>query len=85
MGWMGWMGSIEQAMMKAQVGQQSQQPIQDALAVHPLPTNEAERRITLQKTDLMAMHLPNPGLDGVRSQAIQKIYDRTVFSEMACL
>jgi hypothetical protein len=63
------------AQMQAMMAKQKETglKLQDALAAHPIPANEAERRITVQKTNLMNMQLPNAGLDASAQRALRNV------------
>ena len=63
------------AQMQAMMAKQKETglKLQDALAAHPIPANEAERRITVHKTNLMNMQLPNAGLDTAAQRALLNV------------
>jgi hypothetical protein len=63
------------AQMQAMMDKQSESgmKLQDALAAHPIPIDEAERRIVLAKTNLMDLELPNAGLDTACQRALRAV------------
>ena len=63
------------AQMQAMMAKQKETglKLQDAMAAHPIPANEAERRITVDKTKLMHMQLPNAGLDAAAQRALRNV------------
>ena len=61
---------MEQVAQMQALMQQQQMSLQQFSQKFPIPENEAERRIVLRRTNLMAMTLPNAGLDGAVTRAL---------------